>query len=34
LQSRLRNDEETERSIVADQLREIAILRLAAVVSP
>jgi 2-oxo-4-hydroxy-4-carboxy-5-ureidoimidazoline decarboxylase len=34
LQSRLRNDEETERSIVADQLREIAILRLAGVVSP
>jgi len=34
LQSRLRNDEETERSIVADQLREIAILRLAAVMSP
>jgi 2-oxo-4-hydroxy-4-carboxy-5-ureidoimidazoline decarboxylase len=34
LQSRLSNDEDTERSMVADQLREIAILRLAGVVSP
>jgi 2-oxo-4-hydroxy-4-carboxy-5-ureidoimidazoline decarboxylase len=34
LQSRLSNDEDTERSIVADQLREIALLRLAGVVVP
>lgn len=34
LESRLGNDEETERAIVADQLREIALLRLAGVVAP
>lgn len=34
LQSRLSNEEDTERSIVADQLREIALLRLAGVVAP
>jgi xanthine/uracil permease len=34
LESRLGTDEETERSIVADQLREIALLRLAGVVAP
>lgn len=33
LQSRLGNEEDTERSIVADQLREIALLRLAGVVA-
>ncbi|HEX7210124.1 MAG TPA: 2-oxo-4-hydroxy-4-carboxy-5-ureidoimidazoline decarboxylase [Propionibacteriaceae bacterium] len=34
LESRLGNNEEIERSIVADQLREIALLRLAGVVAP
>jgi len=34
LESRLGTDEETERSMVADQLREIALLRLAGVVAP
>jgi 2-oxo-4-hydroxy-4-carboxy-5-ureidoimidazoline decarboxylase len=34
LESRLTNDEGTERAIVADQLREIALLRLAKAVTP
>ena len=34
LESRLTNDEETERAIVADQLRQIALLRLAGAVTP
>jgi 2-oxo-4-hydroxy-4-carboxy-5-ureidoimidazoline decarboxylase len=34
LESRLTNDEETERAIVADQLRQIALLRLAGAVAP
>ena len=33
LESRLTNDEETEQAIVADQLRQIALLRLAKAVS-
>lgn len=34
LESRLANDEQTERTVVADQLRQIALLRLAQAVSP
>ena len=34
LESRLSNDEDTEQAIVADQLREIALLRLAGAVAP
>jgi hypothetical protein len=34
LENRLGTDEETRRSIVADQLREIALLRLAGMVAP
>ena len=34
LESRLANDEETEQAVVADQLRQIALLRLAGVVAP
>lgn len=34
LESRLTNDEETERAVVADQLRQIALLRLTGAVAP